>query len=115
MNFDPDPPHDAGMYSGNDSHNAADDLAFLRLVLQRVDDLDEREAAAFAGMATRCENDRPLTEGQRGWLEETAKRLGIVEPARNLVSRGLVPRGAEVPTPAVLRRENLPMRPPGRR
>jgi hypothetical protein len=103
------------MYSGNDSHNSTDDLAFLSLVLKRTDELDEREAAAFAGMATRCERGKPLTEGQRQWLEESAARLGVVEPARNLVSRGIVPRGDEVPTPAVLRRENLPMKPPGRK
>jgi hypothetical protein len=53
---------------------------------------------------------RCLSPRRRTWANDALDRF---EPrAANLVSRGLVPRGREVPTPAVLR--NLPLKPPGR-
>jgi hypothetical protein len=52
-----------------------------------------------------------LTTKQREWVTTVHER--IVPAYANLVSRGLVPRGREVETPAVLR--NLPKRPPQRR
>jgi hypothetical protein len=54
-----------------------------------------------------------LSDKQRAWARKIAGVGG--ETYENLYSAGKVPRGREVPTPAVLRRENLPMRPPGRK
>lgn len=55
-----------------------------------------------------------LSEPQRAWAErELAKFRG--HEAENLVSRGLVPRGREVKTAAVLDPTKLPKTPPGRK
>ena len=61
--------------------------------------------------AAGSEHRRQLTEKQREWVTSVHKR--IVPAYANLFSRGLVPRGREVETPAVLL--NLPKRPPTRR
>ena len=54
-----------------------------------------------------------LSMRQRLWANDVIDRD---EPrAENLISSGLVPRGREVPVPEVLRRENLPLKPPGRK
>ena len=53
-----------------------------------------------------------LTQKQRAWVRGVLARNDVVDESDiNLVSRGLVPRGPEVETPAVLR--NLPKEPPG--
>jgi hypothetical protein len=51
-----------------------------------------------------------LSERQREWAQRVADIPGEY---KNLVSSGQVPRGREVPTPAVL--QNRPLKPPGRR
>lgn len=56
---------------------------------------------------------KALSPRQRAWANAVLDRY---EPrVENLVSRGLVPRGRPVETPAALRPENLPKRPPARR
>jgi len=94
--------------------DAAADADLLRAVL---DDpaIDDDTSAAFNDMLEQVtQRTRPLTERQREWVRTVADREGIVDPrTTNLVSRGVVPRGREVATPAVLR--NLPLNPPGRR
>lgn len=95
-----------------------DERALLKLVLDHEDDLTAEEHKAFLSMyryieraQTKGEEVR-LSAKQSTWLSAVAKRLDVVEPAANLVSRGLVPRGAEVPTPPILL--NRPLKPPGR-
>ena len=104
------------MKSSNDL--SRDDLQLLKLVLAAFDDLNDLEQKRFSGMQYRLREkqkkglDPVLNENERRWVEEVAKRMDIVEPAANLVSRGLVPRGNEVPVPVVLM--NRPLKPPGR-
>lgn len=89
----------------------------LRMLMEQRDDLSDVEEKAFSAMLLRMdEAERKgvplvLSFKQKAWINDVVKRLDIVEPAANLVSRGLVPRGAEVETPYVLR--NLPLKPPG--
>lgn len=76
----------------------------------RQDGLTDREAAAFESMRERLDEypDRTLSGPQREWAQGAADRIGVVPgPAKP------VPRGREVPTPAVLK--SLPMAPPGRK
>lgn len=74
--------------------------------------LTEEQRAAFEDMAEyMADGDwRRLSEKQRAW----AKGLLDEPEYKNLVSSGLVPRGRPVPTPPVLQRQNLPLRPPKR-
>jgi hypothetical protein len=87
-----------------------------------VDSLTDVETEAFAGMrfdlqayggvlgpeSASGRRFQQLTDRQRDWAESVHQR--IVPQYANLVSRGLVPRGREVPTPPVL--QNLPKKPP---
>lgn len=84
------------------------------LLGDHADELSETEAEAFDDMrASLLTEDgyHQLTDKQRAWL--TVVRARVIPEYENLVSRGLVPRGKEVPTPAVL--QNLPKAPPKRR
>lgn len=77
------------------------------------EEITESEREAFSDMAAGLLEGRVLSRrsgGQREWVERVHARL--VPAYENLVSRGLVPRGREVPTPEVLK--NLPLKPPGR-
>ena len=91
------------------------DLELLNELLKdHFDELSDVETEAFAGMrfnltaGFRGEQFQELTERQRAWATDVRER--IVPQYANLVSRGLVPRGREVPTPPVLR--VLPKKPP---
>lgn len=90
----------------------------LRMLIAQKDDLTDTEEKGFGAIlyrmneAERRNSPLVLSFKQKAWINDVVKRLDIVEPAANLVSRGLVPRGAEVETPYVLR--NLPLKPPGR-
>lgn len=93
----------------------AADLDLLNLLLDKhADSLTDVEVEAFAGMrfnltaGLRGPQFLELTGKQREWAQDTHRR--IVPVYENLVSRGLVPRGREVPTPPVL--QNLPKCPP---
>jgi hypothetical protein len=94
-----------------------EDLRLLEDLLCNHDhELSPTELEAFAGMrddllAYGSGGYRELTEPRRSWLQKTLAR--VAPQYENLVSRGLVPRGREVPTPAVLQR--LPMKPPKKR
>jgi hypothetical protein len=95
---------------------ATDDARMLRELLARHDELeDEREILsgvqhkAFTGM---LERGRPLTQAQAQWVRGCYERHFGVPTYENLWSAGKVPMGRSVETPASLRRENLPMRPP---
>jgi hypothetical protein len=70
------------------------------------------DVAAFEGMITR---DRPLSDKQRAWMNAIYEQLFDEPEYENLASSGKLCRGREVPTPAILRRENLPLKPPRRR
>lgn len=88
------------------------DMKLLRDALA-VDELPDKAREAFADMLSQLRERKikGLTDKQRRWAKEM-----IGEPEyENLVTAGKVPRGREVPTPPMLRRENLPMKPPGRR
>lgn len=97
-----------------------DDLRMLSEMLDNhLDEMTEKEVLAFADMRFDLQAYggmeipsapmfRQLTEKQRAWVKSVHAR--VVPYYANLVSRGLVPRGKEVPTPAVL--QNLPKRPP---
>jgi FMN phosphatase YigB (HAD superfamily) len=81
-------------------------------------DLRDYEDAAFRDMLAALEGSgegtfATLSNAQRAWAYEVAERVGCSPDYVNLVSSGRVPRGREVPTPAVL--QNLPKKPPGRR
>ena len=101
----------------------ATDLKMLNELLNdHADELNDSETEAFASMrfnlnayaSTSCAQSpgfQQLTDKQRAWVTAVYER--IVPQYANLVSRGLVPRGREVPTPEVLK--NLPKRPPPRR
>lgn len=92
-----------------------DDLAMLRrLVDDYATDLSDLERDAFDDMLEQLTSGAfgVLTAKQRDWAKTVAERVGAVG-YDNLVSSGRVPRGREVPTPAVLQR--LPLKPPGRR
>ena len=91
----------------------ADDLRMLNALLnEHAHELSDAETEAFASMRYDLElHHDKLTEKQRTWVTATHER--IVPQYANLVSRGLVPRGREVPTPPAL--QNLPKRPPVRR
>lgn len=92
-----------------------DDLDLLNQVLN-VDELRDEDRDAFTDMKERLKAGRieELTDKQRAYVLGVADRHGIVDEASlNLVLRGLVPRGREVPSPPVLL--NRPLRPPGRR
>jgi hypothetical protein len=100
-----------------------DDLnALSELLEHHADELSEVELEAFNDMRFSLQayggTDIPsrgkfqmLTTKQREWVTTVHER--IIPAYANLVSRGLVPRGREVPTPPVL--QNLPKRPPQRR
>ena len=71
---------------------------------------------AFSDMRNRIRYGQRLTPKQRAWVQSVADNAGIVLPRNaNLVSRGLVPRAREVDVALVLRRDQLPMKPPGRK
>jgi hypothetical protein len=95
-----------------------EDLRLLEDLLCNHDHaLSATELEAFAGMRDDLlayasgKGFRELTEPRRSWLQRTLAR--VAPQYENLVSRGLVPRGREVPTPAVL--QKLPMKPPRKR
>jgi hypothetical protein len=98
------------------------DMKKLRELVAEFDKLDvtgdenmEKHAKAFRDMLYRMETGRlqVLSPTQRSYMKDMHERL-VGEPEYELlVSRGLVSRGKEVPTPAVL--QNLPKKPPGRK
>jgi len=92
-----------------------EDLQHLdELLEQHLDELLPHEKDAFTDMRSSLAaygngvGRRQLSDRQRAWVKATLER--VVPQYENLVSRGLVPRGKEVPTPEVLKK--LPMRPP---
>jgi len=90
------------------------DLEMLSKLLAESD-LDPSEREAFTDMQRHL-RDRPsaiLTEKQRAWVRGVLVRF---EPQyENLVSSGKVSNTTKVETIDLLKRENLPLRPPGRR
>jgi hypothetical protein len=98
----------------------AHDLVMLRQLLDHSDRLKDGEEDAFNDMLAKLDtpyNERrytKLTDPQRQWVTDAANRLEIDDPNDDPRERNRdVPRGNEVPTPAVLC--NLPKAPPGRR
>lgn len=83
-----------------------------KLLADAIERADEKAAEAFAEMLIALEappKRTVLTDKQRTWAENICG----VETYENLVSSGKVPRGKEVPTPAVLLIK--PLKPPGRK
>jgi|HubBroStandDraft_2_1064218.scaffolds.fasta_scaffold107277_3 hypothetical protein len=80
-------------------------------------ELSENDRRAFRSMLNSLNAGAKLclTEPQRAWVVGVFERVFDEEVYENLFSRGLVPVGRPVETPAVLRKENLPLKPPGRR
>ncbi len=94
------------------------DVEKLRQVIasEAFDTLDAKTREAFPRMLEDIESGRfrTLTERQRDWVDGVRARLELdAGDAENLFSSGLVPIGAPVETPAVLR--NLPKKPPVRK
>jgi hypothetical protein len=94
------------------------DIALLRALVARRDELREGEPEAFASMLERLEDEERHFDGlsakQRKWVDDAAHRLEIEDPEDDPAKRNAdVPRGREVEKPAVLR--NLPKAPPGRK
>ncbi len=93
----------------------ARDLELLAKVLDQ-DDLPDAVRQAFEDMQFKVDR-YPLTAKQRAWGKAILNG-DVYEPepdCLNLWSNGLVPKGKDVPDPPMLRRENLPMKPPVRR
>ena len=92
------------------------DREMLKLVLDfaREHDGDEAWREVFVEW---WEAYRPLSERQRAWLKGVADKLELQVEYLNEFSAGKVPRGEALatPVPDVLRKENLPKRPPGGR
>lgn len=88
-----------------------DDIAILVAILRPANEpeLTEAERQAFREMHTNLTNGERsvLSRKQRVWASETEAKLRPLDAAN-------VARGREVETPWMLRRENLPLRPPGR-
>lgn len=117
--------------------HVAEDLRMLRMLCARALELDESDATedgqgingidalnfqenarkAFREMLDRLENGRALelSDKQRAWVRGVFERVFDSPTYENLFSSGKLCLGKPVETPAVLRRENLPLKPPGRR
>jgi hypothetical protein len=90
------------------SQQHEDDIALLKEAIECAK-IDHKES--FENMLEKLEGHPTwtLTSKQRTWASEV-----VGKPVyENLVSNKQVPRGREVPTPAVLL--NRPLRPPGRK
>jgi hypothetical protein len=82
------------------------DLELLgRILKDTTGDVGPGEFAAFTSMRNALTGRNFLSKIQRDWAEEVARRITPID-ARD------VPRGRDVPTPAVL--QTLPKAPPGR-
>jgi hypothetical protein len=81
-----------------------------------ADENQQRHGAAFRDMLSRMESGRLriLNGRMRDYVKAIFERDCGPE-YENLVSSGKVPEGKKVPTPAVLKPENLPKLPPHRR
>ena len=92
------------------------DRVLVRDVLAESELTDE-EREAFEEMRDMLDTGRAtLSDKQRAWVRNVGKRAGAdIDRVMDRWKKGEIPRGNEVETPAVLRRENLPMKPPGRR
>jgi hypothetical protein len=88
---------------------ALGDFALLQQLTGDADDaeLNDVERTMLSDMFGQVREGRRLTKKQRKWSEDIARRTMPI-----LASD--VPRGKRVETPVALRRENLPLRPPGR-
>lgn len=92
----------------------ATDIALLKSVLNAPGISPDERAECIDNLDRITHRGGKLSKKVRSQAQAIADRCGV-QVAANLVSRGLVPRGREVETPFVLRRENLPMKPPGRK
>lgn len=102
------------------TRDTSEDLHLVMQVLDAGED-DERwregERDAFESMAhalRRGGKGAVLSSKQRVWLDDVAKRLDLAAACENAFSSGKVRAGKPVETIPCLRRENLPMKPPGR-
>jgi hypothetical protein len=89
------------------------DLDLITQVLEK-DDLSNSVRAAFEDMQFKVDR-YPLSKKQRAWAHAilSGDKYEAEEECLNLWSSGKVPKGRDVPTPAVLL--NLPKKPPMRR
>ena len=74
---------------------------------------DRFNVEAFERMRRTIARGGRLSPSQESWIEGVYAKLFDEPTYRNEWSAGAIPRGKEVPTPAVL--QNLPLRPPGRK
>lgn len=81
------------------------------LLVDAIERADEKTKEIFETWLVKLEEQKReiLTDKQRKW----AQSLCGTETYENLVSEGKVPRGKEVPTPAIL--QIRPLKPPGRK
>jgi hypothetical protein len=97
-----------------------EDARMLRVIIDAAESFDEERAesfestcAAFVEMLARLDRGgRDLTDRQRAWVCGVYEQTTGVPVYENSWSAGKVPKGRDVPTPAVL--QQLPKRPPGR-
>lgn len=92
----------------NDTIARLPDVALLDRIVADGDATAEEKKAfgEMRGLILAGERRR-LSGKQRAWAEEVLRRVTPIDAS-------LVPRGREVETPAVLRPENLPKKPPRR-
>ena len=103
------------MHPGAQKIKKEEAIRLLKVLLEEYSaDLTEWEVGAFTDMAANYEdNGHWLSVVQVNKVKEVYDR--VAPQYENLVSSGQVPRGKEVPTPDVLKRENLPLKPPKRK
>lgn len=92
----------------------ATDIALLRTVIDAPGISRAERAECLDHLQRLSAKGGKLSKKDRAKAMTIADRCGL-QTVGNLVSRGLVPRGNEVETPWILRHENLPMKPPGRK
>jgi hypothetical protein len=98
----------------------ADDMRMLREITDAAHSWDEERydsmestIDAFVEMLARLDRGgRDLSGKQRGWVRGIYEKVIGIPQYENAWSAGKVPKGRDVPTPAVL--QNLPKRPPSR-
>jgi hypothetical protein len=92
------------------------DMETLNTLLSNyLGDISDSERESFEDMYEKLLSTlmEHLTERQRAWVKSVYDRC--VPDYQNLISTGQAPRGKEVPTIELLKRENLPLKPPSKR
>jgi hypothetical protein len=91
----------------------ASDARMLDDILEK-EEIEHLRPDAFKGMRWRLKQGFYLSVKQHQWIAGFYEKHFDVPHYENLASSGKLLRGREVATPECLKRENLPLKPPGR-